>query len=192
MLGSPLVWSALNMEIEGFLDNVSAPWYLFAAALIALGFYVVDAWVWFLPVISVVVLVLILPCSLIAAILCLFPRLRRSSLKAIRFMGILFLGVVAALGTTRVHRRLTQCRAVDLGKACQAYRAKYHHYPERLDDLVPEFIRSVPRATVGIFGEDGFYYSSHEGTEPFIYYNCLPPFGNCYYYVESHCWRFLD
>jgi len=189
------VWQkAVNMHIDDFLARMVArlPWHLIAAALIALGFYTLDAWVWFLPVISVVVLMLILPCLLIATILCLFAGLRRSSLKAMGFMGILFLGVVAVVGTNYFHRRLTHCRAAKLGEACRAYRAKYHHYPEGLDELVPEFIKSVPPATAGILGEDNFVYSSHEGPEPFIYYNCLPPFGNCYYYVESHCWAFLD
>ena len=37
-----------------------------------------------------------------------------------------------------------------------------------------------------------FYYAPHETYEPFLYYECLPPFGHCYYYVESRCWRFLD
>ena len=96
------------------------------------------------------------------------------------------------MGTSNVRKNLTQYCAAKLGKACQAYRAKYHHYPERLDDLVPEFIASVPTVRVSIFGEDRFGYSSHDGSEPFIYYNCLPPFGNCYYYVESRCWAFLD
>jgi len=182
------------MDIDGFLVKVftNPPWHLIAATFIALGFYTLDAWVWFLPVLSVAVLVLILPCFLIAAILCLFRTARPSALKAMQCMGLLFLGVVAVAGTSHVRKNLAQRHAAKLGEACQAYRAKYHHYPERLDNLVPEFLASVPAARVGIFGEDGFEYSSHDGPEPFIYYNCLPPFGNCYYYVESRCWAFLD
>jgi hypothetical protein len=183
-----------KMDSAGFLFKtfVNPPWHLIAAAFIGASFYTLDAWVWFLPVISVAVLLLILPCLLIATTLCLFPTLRKYSLKAMGFMGILLLGVMAVVGTNHFHRKVTQCRASKLGEACQAYRAKYHHYPKRLVDLVPEFIASVPPATVGLLGEDEFVYSSRDGTEPFIYYNCLPPFGNCYYYVESRCWAFLD
>jgi hypothetical protein len=187
-----VVLNAVNMDIDDFLVKACASQYLIVAGFIALGFYALDTWVLFLPVISLIVLGLILPCFLIAAILCVFRRLRTPVLKAMRIMGILFVGVVAAVGTSHFRRDLTQRRAVKLGQACQAYRGKYHHYPERLDDLVPEFIASVPPATVGIFGDDYFEYSSHDGPEPFIYYNCLPPFGNCYYYVESRCWAFLD
>lgn len=182
------------MDIEDLLIKAFAnpPWHLIAAMFIALGFYALDAWILLLPVISFTILGLILPCFLLASILCLFRRLRPRAFQAMRFIGVLFLGAVAAVGTVHFHKRLTQCRAVKLGQACQAYRAKYRHYPERLDDLVPEFVASVPPATTGIFGDDGFVYSSHDGPEPFIYYNCLPPFGNCYYYVESRCWVFLD
>lgn len=182
------------MDIDGFLAEayINPPWYLIAAGFTALGFYTIDAWVLFLPVFSVAITALILPCFLIATSLCFFRRLRTPALKAMRCMAILLLGVVAVVGTNLCHRKLTHFRAAKLGEACEAYRAKYHHYPGGLDELVPEFIASVPQPAVGIFSGDHFVYSSHDGPEPFIYYNCLPPFGNCYYYVESRCWVYLD
>ena len=73
-----------------------------------------------------------------------------------------------------------------------AYRAKYQHYPEKLDQLVPEYVSSIPSATYGLFGNEKFSYAPHETTEPFIFYHCVPPFGVCYYYVESRCWEYLD
>jgi hypothetical protein len=133
-----------------------------------------------------------LPCFLIAAIVCLFRKSRTSAFKVMASIGILFLGIVAVGITNHIRNNLTESRAVKLGEACIAYHAKYHRYPERLDDLVPEFISSVPSARIGIFGKDDFDYAPHEAHEPFLYYECLPPFGHCYYYVESRCWRFLD
>lgn len=184
----------LNMNIDNFIARSlhNAPWHLRAAAIITLGFYILDAWVLFFPIASLVVLLLILPSFLITAILCLFRRCRASALRVMACIGILFLGVVAVVSTSHFRKNLTQRRATKLGEACLAYRGKYRRYPDRLGDLVPEFISSVPTARVGILGENGFRYSSHDGPEPFIYYNCVPPFGNCYYYVESHCWTFLD
>lgn len=134
------------MDIGDWLIKAFAKpsWHLIAPMFVAVGFYALDAWVLMLPVISFTVLALILPCFLLAAILCLFRRLRPRAFKAMRFIGVLFLGAVAAVETVHFHKELTQCRAVKLGQACQAYHAKYHHYPERLDDLVPEFVASVP------------------------------------------------
>jgi hypothetical protein len=166
--------------------------YLVPAIIFAVAFYAVDAWVWFLPILSVLVLLLSLPCFLIAAIVCLFRKCRTSAFKVMASIGILFLGIVAVGITNHIRNNLTESRAVKLGEACIAYHAKYHRYPERLDDLVPEFISSVPSARIGIFGKDDFDYAPHEAHEPFLYYECLPPFGHCYYYVESRCWRFLD
>ena len=50
--------------------------YLLPAMFFAAAFYTVDAWVWFLPILSVLVLLLSLPCFLIAAIVSLFRRPR--------------------------------------------------------------------------------------------------------------------
>ena len=106
-------------------------------------------------------------------------------MTALVCIGILFLGVLADVGAHQLRRNRINSRAVKLGDACLEYRAKYNHYPEQLDDLVPEFISSIQPATATFLGEDDFNYSSHDGPEPFIYYECIPPFGHCYYYVES-------
>ncbi len=166
--------------------------YLLPAILFAAAFYTVDAWVWFLPILSVLVLLLSLPCFLIAAIVCLFRGRRASAFKVMASIGVLFLGIVAVGITNHIRNNLTESRAVRLGEACIAYHAKYHRYPEHLEDMVPEFVSSVPSARIGFLGKDDFYYAPHETYEPFLYYECLPPFGHCYYYVESRCWRFLD
>ncbi len=165
---------------------------LIPVTVFTVGVYIVDAWMWFLPILSLFVLLLSLPCLLIAAIVCLFRRFRNSAFKVMACIGILFLGILAVGVTNHIRNNLTERRAVKLGEACLAYHAKYNRYPEHLDDLVPEFISSVPAARIGIFGEDDFSYAPHETSEPFIYYECLPPFGHCYYYVESRCWTFLD
>jgi hypothetical protein len=121
-----------------------------------------------------------------------FPKISDYCHEALVCIGILFVGVLADVGAHQLRRNRINSRAVKLGDACLAYRAKYNHYPEQLDDLEPEFISSVQPATATFLGEDDFHYSSHDGPEPFIYDECLPPFGHCYYYVESRCWRYLD
>lgn len=159
------------------------------SALFTIFFYGVDTFFWELPIASLVVFLLLLPCSLIAAILLLFRRFRAAALRGFVCIGVLFLGVIAVCTTSHVRTTRAQGRIVKIGEACVAYREKYNRYPERLDDLAPEFISSLPAST-DRFSDIG--YSSHDGSEPFIFYHCLPPFGTCYYYVESRCWRFLD
>ena len=71
------------MDIDDFLIKVFAiPSHLIAAMFIALGFYILDARVLFLPLISFAVLALILLCFLLATILCLFRGLRPRAFQA--------------------------------------------------------------------------------------------------------------
>jgi len=47
------------------------------------------------------------------------------------------------LGSNTFQNRMADRRAIAIGNACLAYRAKYHQYPAELKDLVPEFLPSV-------------------------------------------------
>jgi hypothetical protein len=141
--------------------------YLIPTIIFTGGFYIVDAWLWFLPIISLFVLLLSLPCFLIATVVCLFRRYRTSAFKVMGCIGILFLGILAVGVTNHVRNNLTERRAVKVGEACLAYHAKYNRYPEQLDDLAPEFISSVPAAKSGIFGEDDFFYAPQRNIRTF-------------------------
>ena len=158
------------MNLEDFtLKLLHWRWkYLLPAILFAVAFYTVDAWVWFLPILSVLVLLLSLPCFLIAAIVSLFRRSRASAFKVMASIGVLFLGIVAVGITNHIRNNLTESSAVKLGEACIAYHAKYHRYPEHLEDMVPEFVSSVPSARIGFLGKDDFHYAPHETYEPFL------------------------
>ena len=85
-------------------------------------------------------------------------------------------------------------RAVRLGDACLAYRAKHHHYPNNLEALVPEFVSSVPVPMYGLFWfGNRFYYSSNgDDQEPMLYYGPIPPFGRHFYFMETRSWGVQD
>jgi hypothetical protein len=65
--------------------------------------------------------------------------------------------VASIFVTIGLQNRMAEHRAVKLGDACLAYRAKYQHYPQNLNALVPEFISSVPVARYGL-PSDRFVY----------------------------------
>ena len=165
---------------------------LIAATIVSACSYLFDAWVLILPVTSLLLFLLSLPCFAIATIVCCFRKYRRPALNVMACTGVFILGVVAVGGTLHMRHCAIKRRAAKLGDACLAYRAKYKRYPERLDQLVPEYVSSVPPATYGLFGNEEFVYAPHETWQPFIYYECVPPFGVCYYYIESRCWAYLD
>jgi hypothetical protein len=163
-----------------------------AATIVTLCSYVFDAWVLDLPITSMLLFLLSLPCFAIALIVCIFRKYRRTALNVMACTGVFVLGVAAVAGTLHLRDSAIRRRAAKIGDACLAYRAKYQRYPEKLDQLVPEYIPSVPPASYELFGNKKFSYAPHETTEPFIYYHCVPPFGVCYYYVESRSWSYLD
>jgi hypothetical protein len=98
---------------------------------------------------------------------------------------------VAVLTSNTLQNRLADRRAIAIGNACLAYRAKYHQYPAELNDLVPEFLPSVPDAK---WNGERFRYSraGDPDSEPMLFYEAVPPFGRRFYHMESGAWGFLD
>ncbi len=88
--------------------------------------------------------------------ICIFPlavllrrRDKRKYEKRLVKIAIYVLTGVAVLSSNTLQNRLADRRAIAIGKACLAYRAKYHQYPAELKELVPEFLTSVPVAKWG-------------------------------------------
>jgi hypothetical protein len=92
-----------------------------------------------------------------------------------------------------VQNRMADRRAVAIGKACLAYRSKYNHYPKTLDELVPEFMSSVPPAKYTLGASSSFFYiPGFDDREPMLFYEAIPPFGRRFYHMETGAWGFLD
>lgn len=60
------------------------------------------------------------------------------------------------LGNTALQTRMAHANSREIIQAVDRYRAKNGTYPKKLDDLVPEYLRSVPRA--GFVFAAGFRY----------------------------------
>ena len=105
-------------------------------------------------------------------------------------IAIYVLTGIAVLGSNTLQNRIADRRAIAIGNACLAYRAKYHQYPAELEELVPEFLSSVPPAK---WGESFNYSRALNGDhEPMLWYAAVPPFGRRFYHMESGTWGYLD
>lgn len=62
--------------------------------------------------------------------------------KAVIFFG----AFVAGLGLDIANKKIAMSRAETIITACRAYKDKTGAYPETLQALVPEYLKSVPRA----------------------------------------------
>jgi hypothetical protein len=163
-----------------------------ASAIIAAVLYAVDAFVLSLPCFALVLFAVVLFYFLPATLWALRSDRRVARLRATK-AGIYLLATVSTFVTIGLQNSMADRRAVKVGDACLAYRAKYHRYPKNLKALVPEFISSIPVARYGLLANDSFFYSSREDDrEPMLYYEAIPPFGRRFYHMETRSWGYLD
>ncbi|MGA8313036.1 MAG: hypothetical protein WB755_23630 [Terriglobales bacterium] len=159
--------------------------------LIAAGIFVLDAFVLNQGAIAIFVILLTFFVFVPRALWALRTS-RALYLERLTRAGIYLLAAAAVFAANVLQNRMADHRAIELGKACLAYHAKYQHYPQRLDELVPEFIPSVPPAKYTLAGGSFFYSASLSGKEPMLYYQALPPFGRRFYHLETGGWGYLD
>jgi hypothetical protein len=115
------------------------------------------------------------------------PRARRRALRASLYLGL----GLAAYGAASFHRVTVETRAARVIDACRAFEARRGTLPNRLDDLVPEFLPAVPRAKFTL-AYGGFTYSKLEEHRHTLMYVTLPPFGRRVYHFEGARWSQLD
>ena len=158
--------------------------------LFAIGLFVLDAFFLNQGIIALFVMLLVVFVFLPWALWTL-RRDKHLSVERITRTGIYLLACISVFVANGLQNRMADRRAIALGNACLAYRAKYHHYPQRLQELVPEFIPSVP---VAKYAPGGYFSYSPglTGREPMLYYQELPPFGRRFYHMETGGWGFLD
>lgn len=110
--------------------------------------------------------------------------------RATRAALYLLLGA-ATIGALRFHSFTARTNAARVIEACRSYEARHGAYPERLPDLVPEFLPSVPRAKYVLLWGDFTYWSS-PGPSHTLMYVAVPPFGRRLYHFEANRWGQLD
>ena len=97
-------------------------------------------------------------------------------------LGIVFGNTVLQNGMARRHAEM-------IIKACTIYRADKGVYPTKLDELVPAYLSSVPRAKYDLFAGNFFYMIADEHLLMWVE---LPPFGQQVYDFEKAKWTHLD
>jgi hypothetical protein len=130
---------------------------------------------------AVPTLVALLPGTLICALRAPRPTLARAAAAG---LGVLL--VLGLLAFVPLNNMLAKQRAEDLKTACYQYKEQHGDFPERLQDMVPEFIPNVPLAKyTPRYGE----FSYHKGNLMWV---SIPPFGRPYYDFYAERWGFLD
>jgi hypothetical protein len=163
---------------------------LVLAAIYLLDPVMVGQGLWSL-LIAVVGLVVLLVAAIWATVRGARSRARSRLLRA----GMYLLLGVAAVATQAAHLATARSRAEQVISACKAYQAQHGAYPDRLEDLVPAYLRAIPRAKYTLAWGRFTYWnlsSAEEGPHHVLMYVAMPPFGRRLYHLEEERWSALD
>jgi hypothetical protein len=73
-------------------------------------------------------------------------------------VGVYFLMAVAIVATIYVNNRIASRQADRVIAACRQYEIKYHRLPDKLQEVVPEFLPGIPRAKYTLLYGDLSYF----------------------------------
>jgi hypothetical protein len=100
--------------------------------------------------------------------------------------------LLLVLGNYYVQRSVANANAANLIRACESYREANGTYPERLEQLVPRYVASIPRAKYCcLHGEFWYLYGRDFECHILLWYD-IPPFGRKTYNLDSRRWGYLD
>jgi hypothetical protein len=96
----------------------------------------------------------------------------------------------AVLGANYLNNAMAQRRPMQLAQACRQFHAKYNRYPDRLEELAPEFNSSVPAAKYAFMDSNFSCFKSP--SDPEVWFVELPPFDRRFYHVKTDSWGYMD
>ena len=102
-------------------------------------------------------------------------------------MPALILGIVVA--NTFIQWGIADANGERIVRACESFYSDHGRYPKTLNELVPRYLPSIPRAGAGDF----YYYNSQDsgGLAPILWWNQFV-FEHKIYSFESKEWLHLD
>ena len=95
------------------------------------------------------------------------------------------------LGNNALQSKIAEANADRIIKACEEFRTANGKHPSKLEELVPEYLKSVPRAKYCLWFGD-FSYWNTEGTHAMLMWCEIPPFGRNVYNFQKRRWGYLD
>ncbi|MCX5804432.1 MAG: hypothetical protein NTU69_13055 [Proteobacteria bacterium] len=111
-------------------------------------------------------------------------------------IGIYTVMLVCAIALKAINNQVSLRNASVIIAACEQYKTKKGVYPDRLNNLVPEYLSKVPVARYsGITGWTYFHHSKKredEGDYYTLQYSYESLFGRRFYNSETKQWRSMD
>ena len=95
------------------------------------------------------------------------------------------------LANAGLQREIANSNAERITKACESFHAAHGVYPNRLADLVPQYLGSIPRAKYRLI-ESEFEYYLDQSAYPMLWWRPLPYVSTAGYNFGTGQWFFLD
>ncbi|MGZ5049358.1 MAG: hypothetical protein ACXWBI_18950 [Usitatibacter sp.] len=119
-----------------------------------------------------------------------FKRYRGVRLIQLASIGVGLAAVATVFTVIALQNRMARHRAEAVIAAVEAFHADQKRYPDRLEQLVPKYLESVPRAKYTLMFGDFMYHNY--GADPTLMFTALPPFGRPTYRFAKGKWGYLD
>ncbi|MEN6457478.1 MAG: hypothetical protein ABFC63_00985 [Thermoguttaceae bacterium] len=100
----------------------------------------------------------------------------------------LTLGLV--LANNAVQYRIAKMNAPRIISACEQFHAANGTFPKTLNELIPQYLPSIPRAKYCLMWGDFLYWNCDEN--PILVWYVVPPFGRKIYGFKDRRWGYLD
>jgi thiol:disulfide interchange protein len=113
----------------------------------------------------------------------LFKRNKELAIERLIRTCIYIFVIIAVFFSVRLINNYASFNARKLVKACNDYHAKYNKYPDKLEELVPEFLSYIPKAKPVLMFNNFNYFSYKD--KHVVWYVVLPPYGRHFYNLEK-------
>jgi hypothetical protein len=107
-------------------------------------------------------------------------------------IGIPALTLGLVMANNAVQLRVAEANAQRVVAACEEYHAANGSFPRKLDELVPQYLNSVPVAKYCLGPWGHFYYSNRDSGRPMLFWHVVPPYYRRIYNFDTRDWSYLD
>ncbi|MGD8226744.1 MAG: hypothetical protein PVI20_03120 [Desulfobacteraceae bacterium] len=171
------------------MKKKNRPRHLVWTLVVCAGLYFLDALFIGLPSLGTFLCVVFMLTNFVS-----FVWRRKAERAVVMKYGIrslaLCLTVFAILSTFMFNRHMGHVNARLIIKAVEDYRSEQGKYPERLEDLVPQYFSKLPPAAIR-FESTKYHYIHHKDHHRLMWAEA-PPFGRRMYHFETKKWSTID
>ena len=128
------------------------------------------------------------PVWLVVSIVALFVQ-RPSARVAIARVLFPLVTLLLVLANYSLQKSIATANAAKIVRACESYREANGSYPDRLDELVPVYVNSIPRAKYCCSWGEFVYYRSPR--YPILWWYPMP-FAKMVYNFDTRTWCSID